>query len=556
MKKLTYLISLFVLLTQFSSAQIYQKTDQRGISNYFTNALLLPDSTLLLAEGIQESGSLRSALKAETISGEVLWEVISEDTAEVILYQNLIQLDAGSFGALGYHQTCCDCGNPLTIYEVRSIETGELISQEDQVLPNGIINNSFLNNRRAATLTSWGFSIVNSGIVSSTIFNLSADGDVLEFYNVPGIVRNTATLGGNLIIPSNQNLLSHDVEGELLNMAEIPGTPSAIKNSANTVALLYNEELILFDSDLEEIGTVPIMEGDYLMSGSETGYTLVSDDKFYRVDESGAILFELTPVGVPGFEADEISALDELYVLVGAKISEPFSIDQIRHEHAALQINDNEGAANLWNTNLTLTDITIGDIEIIEEEFFVNYEASVSVTIANTGSFAVEGFYLNHAQAAGICYPFFENSFIDETIPFNSEITVSLSDLNSYTLPATDDSLLIEICVFATNPMDQMDSDRSDDSICSSEYYIVSTDEIDMESSVSVFPNPSSGHVTVNSQLRIERLQLFNLEGRLIEESNLNGQNSVVLNDLPKGLYLIMLYTEKGKVTKKLVVTN
>ncbi|HKL40384.1 MAG TPA: hypothetical protein VJ894_06880, partial [Cryomorphaceae bacterium] len=132
MKQLLNLTTLILIFSQSCFAQIFQKTDQQGISNYYTNALLLPDSTLILSEGVQESGALRSVLKAENIYGEVLWEVISEDTTEVLLYQNLLRIDENTFGALGYHQSCCDCGNPVSIYEIRSIETGELIEQENQ----------------------------------------------------------------------------------------------------------------------------------------------------------------------------------------------------------------------------------------------------------------------------------------------------------------------------------------------------------------------------------------------------------------------------------------
>lgn len=556
MKNLICLTSLFLLFTQFSSAQFFQKTDQRGISNYYTTAMLLPDSTLILSEGIQESGALRSALKAENIDGEILWEILSEDTTEVLLYQNLILIDENTFGVLGYHQTCCDCSNPVTIYETRSIETGELIEQEVQVLPNVIVNNAFLNNQRSATRTSWGFSIINSGFTTSTVFNLSSQGDLLDFYTVPGVIKNTASLNGDLIVPSNQTLYRHDVEGEALDSVEVSGAPLAIANSTNTVALLFGATIVLFDSNLDEIGTTAILEGDYLISGTESGFTLVSEEMFYRIADDGTIEMEFEFQPISGFEAETITALDDIYVLAGAKRSESFSIDQISHRHAAYQIHDNGGSANLWHTDLTLTDIVIDEIELVQGDFYVDYNATVSVTVENTGSFPVEGFYLNHAQSSGICFPSIQHFYRAETIPNFESLTLTLSGVSGYTLPSSGDSLFLRVCVFATNPMDQMDWDLSDDSICSEEYYTLSIEDVDLSNFIEVHPNPSVGRFTVESMLRMERIQIFNAHGRLIKEINTSGMHTLNVEDLPTGLYLIKIYTEKGPVTKKMVIGN
>jgi hypothetical protein len=54
----------------------------------------------------------------------------------------------------------------------------------------------------------------------------------------------------------------------------------------------------------------------------------------------------------------------------------------------------------------------------------------------------------------------------------------------------------------------------------------------------------------------MERVQIFNTEGRLINEMNTSGMNMVNVEDLPRGLYLVTLHTEKGAVTKKVIITN
>jgi len=70
-----------------------------------------------------------------------------------------------------------------------------------------------------------------------------------------------------------------------------------------------------------------------------------------------------------------------------------------------------------------------------------------------------------------------------------------------------------------------------------------------VELEVSVFPNPSVGKVEVKSNLVIQQINLYAVDGRLLNTT----QESVIQFDT-QGIYFIKIITEKGIAVKKIVI--
>ena len=66
---------------------------------------------------------------------------------------------------------------------------------------------------------------------------------------------------------------------------------------------------------------------------------------------------------------------------------------------------------------------------------------------------------------------------------------------------------------------------------------------------VSVFPNPSAGKVEIKSDLVIQQINLYAVDGKLLNTT----QESAIQFDTP-GIYFIKIITEKGIAVKKIVV--
>ena len=72
---------------------------------------------------------------------------------------------------------------------------------------------------------------------------------------------------------------------------------------------------------------------------------------------------------------------------------------------------------------------------------------------------------------------------------------------------------------------------------------------------VNAYPNPSQGIISINSRKKWEKIQVFSIRGRLLEEVRSNGNNQFETS-LPSGMYILTVENNTEKVTMKLVVSR
>jgi hypothetical protein len=81
---------------------------------------------------------------------------------------------------------------------------------------------------------------------------------------------------------------------------------------------------------------------------------------------------------------------------------------------------------------------------------------------------------------------------------------------------------------------------------------VLSTHEITQDNfKINVYPNPTNGIVSINSNTEILELVLFSLNGEKLFYSN--NTTKIDLSDYPKGIYLISIKNKKGKVYRKII---
>jgi len=67
-----------------------------------------------------------------------------------------------------------------------------------------------------------------------------------------------------------------------------------------------------------------------------------------------------------------------------------------------------------------------------------------------------------------------------------------------------------------------------------------------------IFPNPATNELFINSDLQVEKVEIYSITGALLKiENNFNGKISVT--DLANGFYFLKVYTEKGMSVSKFV---
>jgi hypothetical protein len=74
------------------------------------------------------------------------------------------------------------------------------------------------------------------------------------------------------------------------------------------------------------------------------------------------------------------------------------------------------------------------------------------------------------------------------------------------------------------------------------------------DSSISVYPNPTNGIVTVNSNNSIKSIQLYDVQGRLLQTNLVNeNETSIDVSTKAKGVYFLKILSDKGMKVEKIV---
>ena len=87
-------------------------------------------------------------------------------------------------------------------------------------------------------------------------------------------------------------------------------------------------------------------------------------------------------------------------------------------------------------------------------------------------------------------------------------------------------------------------------------FYGVGIDNVDKNSSISIFPNPTNGKITVRGE-GINKLVVMNIQGQIINEYKNNQKLNDIIIDLSSnsyGVYLIKIITKNGTLLEKVVL--
>ncbi len=87
----------------------------------------------------------------------------------------------------------------------------------------------------------------------------------------------------------------------------------------------------------------------------------------------------------------------------------------------------------------------------------------------------------------------------------------------------------------------------------------LSTDVFDLNSVLSIYPNPSNGLMTIkNNGVNLKVVNVTDINGRLIKTIDLNNSSTNAIldlsTDLASGLYFITVVSEKGNLVKKIII--
>ncbi len=74
----------------------------------------------------------------------------------------------------------------------------------------------------------------------------------------------------------------------------------------------------------------------------------------------------------------------------------------------------------------------------------------------------------------------------------------------------------------------------------------------DFSSIVSIFPNPVNNKINIDSNLKLQSYELYDTNGKIVSQ-NILSEKGIQINNLSKGVYFLILTSEKGKIAKKII---
>lgn len=113
------------------------------------------------------------------------------------------------------------------------------------------------------------------------------------------------------------------------------------------------------------------------------------------------------------------------------------------------------------------------------------------------------------------------------------------------------------LCLFTGAPNSGLDADPLNNTFCESFMIVNTEDQLPQNADVRLFPNPAKEVVQLQAEdAWIEHVQVFDLSGKLLLEQSLNqySQTKLRIDQLPKGMHLVMVYTDKGSSQHTLVI--
>ena len=83
---------------------------------------------------------------------------------------------------------------------------------------------------------------------------------------------------------------------------------------------------------------------------------------------------------------------------------------------------------------------------------------------------------------------------------------------------------------------------------------INSSQNYNLEIYVSLYPNPTDGSLSINTSEKILNISVYNIIGEKIVCNTKLKNNKIDISSLNDGIYFIETITQKGKITKKIIL--
>jgi hypothetical protein len=84
-------------------------------------------------------------------------------------------------------------------------------------------------------------------------------------------------------------------------------------------------------------------------------------------------------------------------------------------------------------------------------------------------------------------------------------------------------------------------------------------EEDELNAGINVYPNPTKGEFYINNDgfINLQKVTIYDISGRLISQQDISSAsrlNTIYLNGVSKGIYLVNIHSDKTFITKKIIL--
>ncbi len=178
---------------------------------------------------------------------------------------------------------------------------------------------------------------------------------------------------------------------------------------------------------------------------------------------------------------------------------------------------------------------------------------NLNATVKNFTGDTIKSFYLNyHGFFTFTCQQVSLHKFYSTVIlPYGS----AMVQTGNFYFEIPGFNAPYDICVFTTAPNTSTDKQVDNDAFCKTIALTIGiNEEMVAEAVLNIFPNPFNHQLSIESVAEIKRITLYNASGKIVRDFCLkNTSCKIESSELPSGIYLLKIDTEKGIQVKKLI---
>ncbi len=422
-------------------------------------------------------------------------------------------------------------------------------------------------------------------ISDSLLFHFSKDGDSLSSINtgLTGMVSLNLRADGNLVTTASSNFPQTklvavlDVSGTILNQYPINDFANkTVLNNSHVYTL--NKVITQRDASMQVLSTSTLSQDS--IGGNVISDFDLSNDTIYAcgynlADSSSFILVLDTNLNLIANKVNQTSRVKPVSITVDEEIS------ILINSASKPSPNGIIGVYSIPKNGTYQFSEDIGVTEVIVDSGYVTYSAiwypptssylyslgskyfKARAVVKNYGSIPVTKLQVNSlTYPYGICGNSYFVKPIDSVniLPGQTDtldmgwINYAISQMPSTTQPIG--YYPASLCLNTSIPNWTHDVQSNNDGACANyNLPVVGLKDIKTEIEMQLFPNPTNGILTINSEAMIETIFVQDISGRTMKHLVQNRTKSceIDLGELSTGIYFLVIKTNIGSVTRKVI---